>query len=124
MPVFNHQIMEGNTMQENRKINKRPRSITEFRSSYSDSKNNFSSTDKIFRRQAVIKYVLIALFLAVVALAGFLVTDALLNVSEEPYVPPKEQTTAAAKTEIDKKYFENQVTVPADEYNKTETTTD
>lgn len=111
-------------MQENRKINKRPRSITEFRSSYSDSKNNFSSTDKIFRRQAVIKYVLIALFLAVVALAGFLITDALLNVSEEPYVPPKEQTTAATKTEIDKKYFENQVTVPADEYEKTETTTD
>ena len=111
-------------MQENRKINKRLRSITEFRSSYSDSKNNFSSTDKIFRRQAVIKYVLVALFLAVVALAGFLITDALLNVSEEPYIPPEKQTTEVAKTKIDKKYFENQVTVPADEYEKTETTTD
>ena len=104
-------------MEENRKINKRPRSITEFRTAYSDSKNNFNSTDRHFRRQALIKYVLIAVFLAVIALAGFLVTDALLTISEEPYVP-EETTTAPVEEEsttgIDKKYFENQVTVKAD----------
>lgn len=111
-------------MQENRKLNKRPKSITEFRSSYSDSKNNLKSTDKATRRQTVVKYVLLALFLICVALAGFLVTDALLNVSEEPYVAPVEETTEETKNEIDKKYFENQVTVPADEVDKTEKSAD
>lgn len=122
MTVFNHQILEGNAMQDNRKFNKRPKSITEFRSSYSDNKNNFSSTDAVFRRQAVVKYVLIGILLAVVVVAGFLITDALLNVSEEPYVPPKETTTEVSRKEIDKKYFQNQVTVPAEEVDETETT--
>lgn len=111
-------------MQDNRKFNKRPKSITEFRSSYSDNKNNFSSTDAAFRRQAVVKYVLIGILLAVVVVAGFLITDALLNVSEEPYVPPKETTTEVSRKEIDKKYFQNQVTVPAEEVDETETTAD
>lgn len=124
MTVFNHQILEGNAMQDNRKFNKRPKSITEFRSSYSDNKNNFSSTDAAFRRQAVVKYVLIGILLAVVVVAGFLITDALLNVSEEPYVPPKETTTEVSRKEIDKKYFQNQVTVPAEEVDETETTAD
>ena len=108
-------------MDDNRKLNKRPRSYTEFRTSYSDSKNNFSSTDKVFRRQAVIKYVLIGIFLAIVVIAGFLITDSLLNISEEPYVPKEtETTTREEKTDIDKKYFENQVTVPAEEIGEEE----
>lgn len=103
-------------MEENRKLNKRPRSITEFRTSYSDSKNNFNGTDRHFRRQALIKYILIAFFLAVVALGGFLITDALLNISESPYVPQvTEETTVQDKKDAEKSIIKNQVTVKADE---------
>lgn len=111
-------------MQNNRKINKRPKSITEFRSSYSDIKNNYNSTDKAFRRQAVLKYVLIAIFLAVVALGAFLLTDALISISEAPYTPSTEQTTKEDTTDIDKKYFENQVDVPADKVGENDNNSD
>lgn len=107
-------------MEDNQKYNKRPRSYTEFRSSYSDSKNNFSSTDKYFKRQAVLKYVLVAVIVAVIAVASFLIVDALLTISEEPYYPEETTTQAVEKTDIDKKYFENQVTVPADEVDEEE----
>ena len=103
-------------MEENRKINKRPRSITEFKSSYSDSKNYSNSKDKHFRRQTLVKYILIAIFLAVVALGGFLITDALLNISEEPYVPQVTEESAENEktTAVDKSIMKNQVTVKAD----------
>lgn len=110
-------------MEDNRGYNKRPRSYTEFRTSYSDSKNNFSSTDKQFRKQALLKYIIIAVFLAVVAVAGFLITDALLNISEEPYVA-EETTTKEGKTDIDKKYFESQVTIPAEKVSETDASGD
>lgn len=100
-------------MEDNRKYNKRPRSITEFRSSYSDNKKNFDSTNKASKRQFVLKVFFIAVFFVFVAIAGFLITDALLTISEEPYVP-SEEVTQVQKNDIDEKYFENQVTVPAD----------
>ena len=102
-------------MESNQKYNKRPRSYTEFRASYSDNKNNFNSTDKYFRRQSIIKYLIVAVFIAVVAVGAFLIADALISISEEPYVSEETTTQAVEKTDIDKKYFENQVTVPADE---------
>ena len=111
-------------MEDNQKYNKRPRSYTEFRDSYSDNKHNFNSTDKYFKKQAVLKYLLLAVILAVVAVAGFLVTDALLTISEEPYTPVETTTQAVEKTDIDKKYFENQVTVPADKVNEQENDND
>lgn len=111
-------------MQDNRKINKRPKSITEFRSSYSDNKNNYNSTDKASRQQTVIKYVLIAVFLAFVALGAFLLTDALINISETPYTPSTEQTTNEESTDIDEKYFENQVDVPADKVGENDNNSD
>lgn len=113
-------------MEDNRNYNKRPRSYTEFRSSYSDNKNNFNSTDKYFRRQAVLKYLLVAVFAAVIALGAFLITDALLTISEEPYVPEETTTQPSAEKtdDIDEKYFENQVTVPADEVDETENNND
>ena len=111
-------------MEDNRNYNKRPKSITEFRSSYSDNKNNFNSTDKYFRRQAVLKYLLVAVFAAFIILGAFLITDALLTISEEPYVPEETTTQAVEKTDIDEKYFENQVTVPADEIDETENNND
>lgn len=109
-------------MEDNRKYNKRPRSITEFRTSYSDnSKNNRNSTDRYFRRQTVLKYVIVAIFCAVVVLVGFLITDALLTISEEPYV--REETTAVteSKTDTVRKQLKEQVTVNADDVDETDT---
>lgn len=111
-------------MEDNRKYNKRPRSYTEFRSSYSDNKNNFSSTDRYFRRQAVLKYILVAIIVAVIAVASFLVVDALLTISEEPYTPEQTTTEAVEKTDIDEKYFKDQVTVPADKVDEDENEND
>lgn len=104
-------------MEDNRKYNKRPRSITEFRTSYSDnSKNNRNSTDRYFRRQTVLKYIIVAIFCAVVVLVGFLITDALLTISEEPYVPEKTTAvTTESKPDTVKKQFREQVTVNADD---------
>ncbi len=101
-------------MENNNKYNKRRRSYTEFRSSYSDNKKYFISTDKTARWQPVVKYTVIALVFIAILIASFLITDALLEISEAPYVS-EETTTVQNKTDIDEKYFENQVTVVADE---------
>lgn len=101
-------------MEDNQKYNKRPRSRTEFRSSYSDNKKIFDSMDRASRKQFVLKIFFVALIFIGIAIAGFLVTDALLTISEEPYNPAEITTQDSSKTDIDEKYFENQVTVPAD----------
>ena len=95
---------------ENNNYNKRRRSYTEFRTSYSDNKKYFISTDRKARWQPIVKYLII--FLGIV-LASFLITDALLEISEAPYEP--ETTAAVSTTSPADSYFENQVTVPADE---------
>ncbi len=100
---------------DNNKYNKRRRSYTEFRSSYSDNKKYFISTDKTARWQPVVKYLVILIVFLVVVLGSFLITDALLNISETPYVSEK-TTDVTETTDIDSKYFENQVTMPADEF--------
>ncbi|MBQ7548818.1 MAG: hypothetical protein IJT03_03835 [Clostridia bacterium] len=99
-------------MDNSRKYNKRRKSVTEFRSSYSDNKKYFISTDKRSRGMSVLKYTIIAVVLVLVALAGFILTDALLEISEAPYIA-EQTTTAPDYTEIDDKYFEGG-TVPAD----------
>lgn len=101
-------------MEDNQKYNKRPRSITEFRTSYSDNKKNYDSTNKASKKQFILKLIFAVIIFVGIAVAGFLVTDALLTISEEPY-DSAEMTTQTTKVDIDKKYFENQVTVPADE---------
>ena len=98
---------------ENNNYNKRRRSYTEFRTSYSDNKKYFISTDRKARWQPIVKYLIIALVFLGIALASFLITDALLEISEAPYEP--ETTTAVSTTSPADSYFENQVTVPADE---------
>jgi hypothetical protein len=103
-------------MEDNQKYNKRRRSYTEFRSSYSDNKKYFISTDKQNKGMAFLKYFLITIALAFVVLVGFVVTDALLEISETPY-SSEETTTESSKKDIDGKYFENQVTIPADKAN-------
>lgn len=101
-------------MEKYQKYNKRRRSITEFRSSYSDNKKYFISTDRESSWMPVVKYIVIAVFFVVFVVAGFLITDALLEISEAPYVEEK-TTVSEDKTEIDKKYFENIVTKTPDE---------
>ena len=101
-------------MEKYQKYNKRRRSITEFRSSYSDNKKYFISTDRKSSWMPVVKYIVIAVFFVVFVVAGFLITDALLEISEAPYVEEK-TTVSEDKTEIDKKYFENIVTKTPDE---------
>lgn len=62
----------------------------------------------------VVKYIVIAIIFVIFVFAGFLITDALLEISEAPYV--EEKTTAVEdKTEIDEKYFENIVTKTPEE---------
>lgn len=99
------------------KYNKRRRSITEFRSSYSDNKKYFFSTDKKARWQPIVKYFIIVVILIGIMLASFILTDALLEISNAPYDAQQETTTVPTSPQIDDKYFENQVTVPADDYN-------
>lgn len=101
-------------MEKNQKYNKRRKSITEFRSSYSDNKKYFISTDRKSSWMPVVKYITIAVFFILFALAGFLITDALLEISEAPYT---EQVTEVPdeKYGIDDKYFENIVTKSPDE---------
>lgn len=101
-------------MERNQKYNKRRKSITEFRSSYSDNKNYFISTDRKSSWMPVVKYITIAVFFILFAIAGFLITDALLEISEAPYT---EEITAAPDENpgIDEKYFENIVTKSPDE---------
>lgn len=97
---------------ENNNYNKRPRSYTEFRTSYSDNKRNFISTDKRARWQPLISFLVIALIFIMIAFASFIVTDALLEISKAPYDEESitTQTTNPAENQID-----NQVTIPADE---------
>lgn len=102
---------------DNNKYNKRRRSITEFRSSYSDNKKYFFSTDKKAGWQPVVKYLIIAAILIGIVLASFILTDALLEISNAPYDATQETTTSTTAPQIDDKYFENQITVPADDYN-------
>lgn len=102
-------------MKNYQKYNKRRRSITEFRSSYSDNKNNFISTDKKSLWMPIVKYILIAAAFICIALMSFLVTDALLNISEAPYSGNEVTVKQEDKTEIDKKYFENIETKSPDE---------
>ncbi|MBQ5591843.1 MAG: hypothetical protein IIU80_02760 [Clostridia bacterium] len=99
------------------KYNKRRRSITEFRSSYSDNKKYFFSTDKRARWQPIVTYIVIGAILIGIVLASFIITDALLEISNAPYDAQQETTTSTTVTQIDDKYFENQVTMPADDYN-------
>ena len=101
-------------MEKYQKYNKRRRSITEFRSSYSDNKKYFISTDRKSSWAPIVKYLTIAVFFIVFVIAGFLITDALLEISETPYVEEK-TTVAEKKTDIDEKYFENIVTKTPDE---------
>lgn len=108
-------------MEDNQKYNKRRRSYTEFRSSYSDNKDYFISTDVKSSRMPVLKYVIIAVAVIVFIFMGFIITDALLNISESPYKAVS-TTEATAHTDIDKKYFENLVTTKPAENNE-ETTT-
>ena len=93
--------------------NKRRRSYTEFRSSYSDNKKYFISTDKKAKWEPFVKYAVIAIVFLGIALASFIITDALLEISEAPY--ERETTTVATTTQPAVDYFENQVTIPADE---------
>lgn len=93
--------------------NKRRRSYTEFRSSYSDNKKYFISTDKKARWEPFVKYIVIAIVFLGIALASFIITDALLEISEAPY--ERETTTVTTTTKSAEDYFENQVTIPADE---------
>lgn len=99
---------------ENNNYNKRRRSITEFRTSYSDNKNYFISTDKTARWQSIVKYLIIAAIFVAVVLASFVITDALLEISEAPYVH-EETTTQTTTQKSDEDIFEGQVTIPADE---------
>ena len=94
------------------KNNKRRRSYTEFRSSYSDNKKYFISTDKKARWEPFVKYLVIAIVFLAVVLASFLITDALLEISEAPY--EAQMTTAAQTTAPSENSTESQVTVPAD----------
>ena len=52
-------------MEKYQKYNKRRRSITEFRSSYSDNKKYFISTDRKSSWMPVVKYITIAIFFIV-----------------------------------------------------------
>ena len=106
-------------MEDNKKYNKRRRSYTEFRSSYSDNKKNFISTDKTGKWVPFFKYFLIVVALAVVVLVGFIVTDALLEISEAP-INSGESVTQTTTGTIDDKYFENQVTIPAEKADEAE----
>lgn len=96
-------------MEDNQKYNKRRRSYTEFRTSYSDNKDYFISTDRKSSKLPVLKYVIITVVVIVFIFAGFIITDALLNISEEKYEKPS-TTETQTHTDIDKKYFENIVT--------------
>lgn len=107
-------MAKGDKMENNNKYNKRRRSITEFRTSYSDNKKYFISTDKSARWQPIVKYLIIAAIILAITLASFVITDALLEISEAPFVA-EETTTKSTTQKIDDKYFENQVTIPADE---------
>lgn len=91
-------------MENNTKYTKRRRSYTEFRTSYSDNKKYFINTDKAGKGAALVKYLVIAAVMLVIALVGFLVTDALLNISEAPY-NSEEAGEKNSVPEIDKKYF-------------------
>ncbi len=97
----------------NNNYNKRRRSYTEFRTSYSDNKKYFISTDKRARWQPLISFIVIALIFVFIAFASFIITDALLEISKAPY--EEEEITTAATTNPAESYFENQVTIPADE---------
>lgn len=107
--------VRSKSMKNYQKYNKRRRSITEFRSSYNDSKNKFVSTDKRSLWMPIVKYILIAAAFIFIALMSFLVTDALLNISETPYSGEKVTVAQEDKTDIDKKYFENIETKTPDE---------
>lgn len=109
-------------MEDNQKYNKRRRSYTEFRTSYSDNKDYFISTDQKSSYMPVLKYVIIAVVIAVLIFVGFIVTDALLNISETPYVH-ETTTVTQTHTDIDKKYFENIVTTKPDSSGETESST-
>ena len=98
---------------ENNNYNKRRRSYTEFRKTYSDNKKYFISTDKRARWQPLISFIVIALIFVFIAFASFIITDALLEISKAPYT--EEETTTQATTNSADSYFENQVTIPADE---------
>lgn len=101
-------------MEKNNKYNKRRRSITEFRKTYSDNKKYFISTDRSAYWQPIINYLIVAVILLGIVLVSFIITDALLEISEAPYVS-EETTTQPTTQKLDDEYFENQVTVPADE---------
>ncbi len=98
---------------ENNNYNKRRRSYTEFRKTYSDNKKYFISTDKRARWQPLISFIVIALIFVFIAFASFIITDALLEISKAPY--EEEELTTEATTNPAESYFENQVTIPADE---------
>ena len=98
---------------ENNNYNKRRRSYTEFRKTYSDNKKYFISTDKRARWQPLISFIVIALIFVFIAFASFIITDALLEISKAPY--EEEEITTEATTDLAESYFENQVTIPADE---------
>ncbi len=104
----------GDKMEKNNKYNKRRRSITEFRKTYSDNKKYFISTDRSAYWQPIINYLIVAVILLGIVLVSFIITDALLEISEAPYVS-EETTTQPTTQKLDDEYFENQVTVPADE---------
>lgn len=98
---------------ENNNYNKRRRSYTEFRKTYSDNKKYFISTDKRARWQPLISFIVIALIFVFIAFASFIITDALFEISKAPY--EEEEITTEATTNPAESYFENQVTIPADE---------
>lgn len=112
--IILYAALGSKSMEKYQKYNKRRRSITEFRSSYSDNKKYFISTDRKSSWMPVVKHIVIAVFFVIFVVAGFLITDALLEISEAPYVEEK-TTVSEDKTEIDKKYFENIVTKTPDE---------
>ena len=78
------------------------------------SSTSFWKADRKSSWMPVVKYIVIAVFFVIFVVAGFLITDALLEISEAPYVEEK-TTVSEDKTEIDKKYFENIVTKTPDE---------
>lgn len=92
--------------------NRRRKAITDFRLSYNDNRKNTVSTDKNYRKTLIVRGIAAAVCFLFFVLAGFLLTDSLITISEKPYVH-EEKTAVSAGKEIDKKYFKDYVTVPA-----------
>lgn len=103
--------------------NKRRHAITEFRLTYNDNKKNTVSTDRSYKKNLIIRSIVIIFCFLFFTLASFLFVDSLITISEQPYSYEK-KTESQTDDEIDKKYFNDIVTVPANEIQETTGTVD